>query len=122
MAALPGGVEARDSRVRVVGSGLLVREVSCGLEGLGDARVDAVYVIRHVVQFPGLRLEVKERHEVSPRWVPQPADGRILGLPAAAELGEAVQVGGLGRGSVDRLEVPSDCQPVLARSVAEGIP
>ena len=43
LAAFPGGVETHDGHVHALQSGLLVREMASGLDGLADAGVDALY-------------------------------------------------------------------------------
>ena len=73
------------------------------------------------IPIPQNRKEGRSRQSpVSDQLRSHHHDGRVLGLPAAGELGQAFQGGRLGRGGVDGLEVLGQLRPVPAAGVTEA--
>src|SRR5262249_52880115 len=98
-AAFAGGVDAHDGQVDALERGLVCWEVSAGVDGPADARVEAFDAVGRADHRPDFGVEGQERNELGPRVLPQFDDRRVALLPFAAELGERVQRRGLtGRG------------------------
>ena len=120
LAALPGRVEvlqiARYRRFRAACSVGKWPRAFTALLSL--ALMDSMAL---VVQMTVLisRSNCRKGTDSAHAFCPEPYNGRVALLPLTGELGEPVERLGLGRGRVNRLEVPRYLRPVPFRGVLE---
>src|SRR5215218_6704906 len=117
--ALPLGVRADDREVDELGGGLLVGEVSAGLDRLPDLAVQALDRVGGVDRAAELVGEREERDHVLPAGAPGVDGRRIAPAPLGVEALELNECGVAVGGGVDRAQRCGDLLAVAVVDVAQ---